>query len=69
MSLKVKKPGEGHRHPNTAKVTAVIEREETVRLNANVPRSFYRKVKGFAAEHDTNVTDLVISALNEYISK
>ena len=69
MSLKVKKPGEGHQHPAAVKVATVVVKEETTRLNANVPKSFYRKVKTYAAEHDTNVTDLVIAALGEYMSR
>jgi len=67
--LKVKKPGEGHQHPSATKVATVVSKEETTRLNANVPKSFYRQVKSYAAENDTNITDLVVAALDEYMSK
>lgn len=69
MSLKVKKPGEGHRHPASEIVANAVTREETVRLNANVPKSLYRQVRLHAVMHDTTITSLVLEALNEYLSK
>lgn len=69
MKLKVKKSGEGHQHPAGQKVTEVLTKEETTRLNANVPKSFYREVKAYAVTNDTNITDLVVSAMREYMSK
>jgi hypothetical protein len=67
--LKVKKTGEGHMHPATDKVKAVLSKEDTRRINANVPKSFYLRIKKFAAENDTNITDMVVKSLDEYMSK
>ncbi|MEJ1296738.1 MAG: plasmid partition protein ParG [Candidatus Sedimenticola sp. (ex Thyasira tokunagai)] len=69
MSLKVKKSGVGHQHPASDKVAAVLTKEETKRLNVNVPKSFYRKVKAYAVANDTNITDMVVAALYGYMSK
>jgi hypothetical protein len=69
MSLKVKKSGEGHQHPAKEAVGNVLFKEETIRLNANVPKSFYREVKTYAVANDTNITDMVVAALREYMSK
>ncbi|MEJ1338766.1 MAG: hypothetical protein RNU03_13050 [Candidatus Sedimenticola sp. (ex Thyasira tokunagai)] len=60
MRLKVKKSREGHQHP---------DKEGATRLNANVPISFYREVKIYAVANDTNITDMVVAALREYMSK
>ncbi len=45
------------------------DREPTVRLNANVPKSFMKRLKAFALEHDTTVTKLVIGTLKERMSR
>ncbi len=69
MTLKIKKAGEGHRHPAIEAVNNAVTREETARLNANVPKSFYREVRLFAARHDTTVTNVIMDALRAHISK
>jgi hypothetical protein len=43
--------------------------EESVRMNVNVSKSFYKKIKQKALDLDTTVTEIVIKAVNEYISK
>lgn len=43
--------------------------EETVRMNVNVPKQFYRKIKQRALDEDTTVTEIVVKAVNEYMSK
>ncbi len=43
--------------------------EDTCRINAEIPKSLHRRVKIFAAEKDKSITELLVSALNEYLSK
>lgn len=43
--------------------------EPVVRLNANVPKGFYKRVKRFADDQETNITQLTIRALESYMSK
>ena len=43
--------------------------EETVRMNVNVPKQFYKKIKQKALDKDTTVTEIVVKAVNEYMSK
>jgi|YelNatPaOPRAMG01_1025707.scaffolds.fasta_scaffold202416_2 hypothetical protein len=65
--LKAKRPSA----TNKEKALAALEdnREETIRMNVNLPKSFHKKVKLIAVNHNTTVTDLVVKALNEYMSK
>ncbi|MGD6739418.1 hypothetical protein ACP5PY_24995 [Photobacterium leiognathi subsp. mandapamensis] len=67
MALKIKKAGDGHKHPEVDKVAQVISKEPSKRLNANLPKSFYVQVKNFATEKDMTVTELVKLALRDYI--
>jgi len=43
--------------------------EETIRMNVNIPKNFYKKIKQKALDEDTTVTDIVKQALNEYMYK
>lgn len=43
--------------------------EETIRMNVNIPKAFHKKIKQKALDEDTTVTDIVIKALTEYMSK
>lgn len=43
--------------------------EENVRINVNVPKSFHKKIKLWAVEKNITVTELVLNALNEHMSK
>lgn len=65
--LKVKKKGDGHQHPSIDEVKKIIEKEQTKRLNADLPKSFYLKLKRFADENDKSITDVVKIALTEYM--
>jgi DNA replication initiation complex subunit (GINS family) len=67
MALKIKKSGDGHKHPDIEKITQVITKEPSKRLNADLPKSFYVQVKNFATEKDMSITDLVKVALKQYI--
>ncbi len=46
-----------------------VVREETTRLNAVVPISLHRAVKVQAAHEQRSITDLLVEALNNYLSK
>lgn len=48
---------------------SVASAEELKRLNVNVPKSFHAKVKAFAITQDADISSVVISALDEYMSK
>jgi NRPS condensation-like uncharacterized protein len=43
--------------------------EETIRMNVNIPRSFYKRIKQTALDENTTVTDIVMKALEGYLSK
>lgn len=46
-----------------------VTKEETTRLNAVVPVSLHKAVKIQAASEGRSITDLLVEALNEYLSK
>ncbi len=52
-----------------AAVQEVYELEEKARLNVNISKEFYRKVKQQALDEELSVTEIVKKALNEYMSK
>ena len=43
--------------------------EDTTRLNAEIPNSLHRRVKIQAASQDSSMKDVVVQALEEYLSK
>jgi hypothetical protein len=43
--------------------------EPIVRLNANMPKSLLKRLKQRALDEDTTMTELVIKAVNEYLSR
>lgn len=45
------------------------QKEALVRLNINVPKSFYKQVKQLALDRELSVTDMVKAAVSEYMSK
>lgn len=51
----------------------LMQTDEIVRVNLNVPKSIRTKWKAIANERDMTVTDLIIDAVskysNEYVSK
>lgn len=51
-------------------IASIQDRKEAlVRLNINVPKSFYKQVKQSALDRDLSVTDMVKAAVTEYMSK
>jgi predicted HicB family RNase H-like nuclease len=43
--------------------------EETIRMNVNISKAFHKQIKQKALDEDTTVTEVVIKALKEYMSK
>ena len=51
-------------------INSVKEAEkETIRMNVNLPKSFYKIIKQAALDLDKTVTQLTTEALSEYLSK
>lgn len=67
MPLKSKKT----RRDRVAKDEAISEaiKPDTKRLNAEIPRDLHSKLKTFAAQKETKITEVVIDAITEYLSK
>lgn len=40
-----------------------------VRMNVNIPKSFYKQIKQRALHEDKTVKDIVMKALEEYLNK
>lgn len=51
------------------RVLAEVAKEETTRLNAVVPVSLHKAVKIQAASEGRSITDLLVEALSDYLSK
>lgn len=43
--------------------------EETIRMNINISKSFYKKVKQRALDEDRTITEIAIKSLEAYMSK
>lgn len=67
MALQPKKT----RRDRTEKTQAIeaASKEDTKRLNADIPISLHSKVKIRAVKEGRNIVDIVVDALNEYLSK
>lgn len=67
MALQPKK----NRRDRASKTEAIeaASKEDTKRLNAEIPVSLHSKVKIRAVEEGRNLVDIVIDALNEYLNK
>ena len=51
-------------------INSVKETEkEMIRMNVNLPKSFYKVIKQTALDLDKTVTQLTTEALSEYLSK
>lgn len=67
MVLKVKKT----RRDRLDKKQAINEttKPDTKRLNAEIPRELHSRLKIFAAQQETKITEVVIEAITEYLGK
>jgi hypothetical protein len=50
------------------KTLASLRDEDKARLNADIPKVLYRKVKQRALDEDTTITEIILKALNKYLS-
>lgn len=53
---------------NTEELVEDAAQEDQVRLNADVPKSLRTRVQIQAAREDRSIRELVIDAVNEYLS-
>jgi len=53
------------------KIIASIQNTEaeTIRMNVNIPKKLHKKIKQKALDEDTTITDIVIKAVNGYLSE
>lgn len=42
-------------------------KEATIRMNVNIPKSFHKRLKQFALDHDMTVTDVVAKAIESWM--
>jgi hypothetical protein len=49
------------------KTLASLRDEDKARLNVDIPKTLYRKVKQRALDEDITITELTLKALNEYL--
>ena len=59
------------RRDTSVKAQALAEavKDDTTRINAEIPVSLHKKIKIRAVQEGTSITDLMIKAFNEYLSK
>lgn len=43
--------------------------KDSVRMNINVPRVFYKEIQHIALDKDITITELVITAIKSFINK
>jgi hypothetical protein len=48
---------------------AALRDEDKVRLNADIPKALYRRVKQRALDDEMTITKLTLNALTQYLSK
>jgi predicted HicB family RNase H-like nuclease len=53
------------------KIIASVQKvdEATIRMNVNIPKEFHKKIKQKALDEDITITELVMKAIKEYLSK
>tara|TARA_B100001093_G_C26497461_1_gene871721 strand:- start:296 stop:490 length:195 start_codon:yes stop_codon:yes gene_type:complete len=51
------------------KILNNLQEKGTVKINMNIPKSFHKKIKRLATDHDITLTDLVKNALYKYMNK
>jgi predicted HicB family RNase H-like nuclease len=66
MVLKAKKTSRDR--PDQERAINEATKPDTKRLNAEIPRELHSKLKTFAAQQETKITEVVIEAINEYLS-
>ena len=53
------------------KIIASVQKidEATIRMNVNIPKELHKRIKQKALNEDITITELVMKAVNEYLSK
>jgi predicted HicB family RNase H-like nuclease len=54
---------------NKNKALELLEKEEIVKINMNVKKSFHKNIKRYALEQDITITELIHKSLQEYMNK
>ena len=67
MVLKAKKSR--RERPDKERAIDEATKPDTKRLNAEIPRELHSQLKTFAAIRETKITEVVIEAISEYLSK
>ncbi len=65
-------PGKGDKPTNRDDKDELVEdaaQEDQVRLNADVPKSLRKQVQIQAAKEERNIRDVLIDAVEEYLSE
>jgi len=44
-------------------------KKDTIRMNINIPRTFYKAIQHKAIDEDLSVTDFVVKAIKKYINE
>ena len=63
MTLKVKKSGEQHRHPDTER----LRDQPMKRLTVNVPEDVHRRLKVHATSEGKQMSEIVLDLVNTYL--
>ena len=66
--LKVKKPGQGHRHPQAEALTVAVSDVETVRLNVEIPKAKRQALKSKAAADGKTVHEIINQLVDDYLA-
>ncbi len=56
-----------HRNPDTKKVLDILHQEEKKRLHVHLPATLHKTLKLRAVEQDSDMTAVVVEALQEYL--
>ena len=54
---------------NKNKALELLEKEEIVKINMNVKKSFHKNIKRYALEQDITITELIHKSLQEYMNR
>lgn len=57
-----------HENPKAEQVLASLQEEDKKRLHVHIPASLHHKLKLRAVEQDTDMTAVVVEALNKHLS-
>lgn len=54
---------------NKNKALELLEKEEIVKINMNVKKSFHKAVKRYALEQEITITELIHKSLYDYMNR